>query len=128
MAYQNHLKSVTCQAAGDMASRQFHIVELASSFPQVALAAALQGYGVLQNHPNSGEAATVAIDGESRVRAGGTIAVGNRITSAATGYASNAASGAAGGRIIGVAKTAAASGSVFTMEFMRFAVASGSPV
>jgi hypothetical protein len=128
MAYSNGLHSLSAVAAGDLSTRQFHIVELTANVNEVALAAAGQGDGVLQNHPNSGEAATVAVDGETRVRAGGAITIGQRITSAATGYASAATSGAAGHRIVGVAKTAAASGSVFTMELMRFAVASGSPV
>lgn len=126
MAYSNQLRNVTLKAAASLATRQFHIVELAANVLECDLAIAGRGYGVVQNHPASGEAATVSVEGETRVRAGGAVSVGAYITSAATGYATSIASGGAGGIAIGRAKTSAASGSIFTMELMRMSVASGS--
>jgi hypothetical protein len=121
MAFSNGIRSISAVAAASLATRQFHIVELTANPNEVDLAAAKKGYGVVQNHPNSGEAATVAVAGETRCRAGATIAVGQYITSAATGYATSVDSASTSVRVVGRAKTAAASGSMFTLEIGRFA-------
>jgi len=129
MAYSQQLRNVTLKAANSLATRQFHIVELTANAFECDLAAANNGYGVVQNHPASGEAATVAIEGETKVRAGAAISVGDYITSAATGYATSVGSATGQGvNVMGRAKTAAASGSLFTMDIMRFVVSSAGPL
>lgn len=66
--------------------------------------------GILQNKPKASEAADVTMLGYSRVKAGGTIALGDAISSTASGTATSAASG---DYIIGQAITAVASGGIF---------------
>lgn len=123
MAYSNGLRCITLQAAGDLSTRQYHAIDLSGNLGCV-LPAANKGHGILQNHPNSGEAATVAVDGETRARAGGAISQNDYVTAAATGYLTAVGSAGTNGRVLGRAKTAAASGSIFTMEINVMAVMS----
>ena len=120
MAFSNRLKSEAFTAAVDLSTSQFHIVDLDSTALNVTIGAADGGFGILQNKPQSGEHATVAVEGMSKCIAGGAISVGNYITSAASGYATAVASGLSAKKVIGRAVTAAASGSVFTVEIDRF--------
>lgn len=126
MAYENNVKNVTFIASIDLNAHLHMFVDLAGANAfKVTLAAAEAGIGVLQNKPLAGEHATVAIQGQVKANAGGTIAVGNLIYAATSGYAAVHSPGAtvASGSVItervilGEALTAAASGSVFTMEF-----------
>jgi len=122
MAHSNRIKSESFIASGDLSTSQFHIVNIVGAFT-VANALIRTGHGVLQNKPQDGEGATVAIDGTTKVVAGAAIAVGDLITSAGSGFASTVASGVAGDKqVIGRAITAAASGSVFSMEIDRMTV------
>lgn len=131
MAYNGEFKAVTMATSSDMRTRQFHIVEMATSAIAICdFASAGNGYGVVVNNPNTGEAASVAVDGEVRVKCGsGGITIGDRITSAASGWATKAMSGAAGPmKILGIAKVTAASGSLSTVEFMRYTIPASSSV
>ncbi len=121
MAFSNRLKSEAFVASVDLDTSQFHIVDLAATAGKVTIGAANGGFGILQNKPQAGEHATVAVEGMSKCIAGAAVAVGNYITSAASGYASVVVSNDAGVKVIGRAVTAAASGSVFTLEIDRFA-------
>ena len=121
MAFSNRLKSEAFVASVDLNTSQFHIVDLAATAGKVTIGAANGGFGILQNKPQAGEHATVAVEGMSKCIAGAAVAVGNYITSAASGYASVVVSNDAGVKVIGRAVTAAASGSVFTLEIDRFA-------
>lgn len=118
-------RTITLEANADFSTRQYHIVELTTTPGQCKLAAANTGYGVLQNHPLSGEACTVVIDGPTRCRAGGAISLGDLVTAANTGYATAVGSAGTNGKIMGRALTAAASGSIFTMDIDKFSVTSG---
>jgi hypothetical protein len=129
MAWSKELRNETLRAAGLMDTRKYHAVNLnGSNVNECVLAAAGQGYGILQNQPRSGEAATVAVEGQTRARAGGAITAGAFVTAAATGYLVAVASGAASNHILGRARSGAASGSIFTMELGKFQTASGAPL
>lgn len=66
--------------------------------------------GVLQNKPNSGQAATIAVTGETKVVAGGALTVNTWITTNGSGRAAAATSG---DNVIGlVLETAGADGDV----------------
>lgn len=123
MAFTNRLKSESYVAASDLSDRQFHIVDLTASQLEVDLAANNKGFGVLQNKPRAGEHGTVAFEGITKVTAGAAVSIGDLITSAASGYARAVGSGtAADKQVIGRAVTAAASGSVFSMELDKFTI------
>lgn len=122
MAYNGDFKTMSAVTSSDMRTRQWHIVELATSGIGVCdFASAGNGYGVVVNNPNAGEAASIAVDGEVRIKCGsGGLAIGDRVTSAASGWATKINSGAAGPtKMLGIAKVAAASGSLSTVEFIR---------
>lgn len=127
MAFTNNDTNVTFIASIDLnaAAHKHMFVDLAgTNAHKITLAAAGQGIGVLRNSPQAGEHATVTIRGQVKANAGGTISVGHLIYAATSGYAAVHSPGAtvASGSvltervILGEALTAAASGSVFTME------------
>jgi hypothetical protein len=119
MAYSNRVKAESFVASGDLSALQFHIVELVAAHV-VDVALLRVGYGILQNKPQAGEHASVAVEGVSKCIAGVAVSVGDLITSAGSGWATSAASGIAGDKqVIGRALTAAASGSVFSVEIDR---------
>ena len=119
MAFSNRLKSESFIASGDHSGLQYHIVEILAAH-EVGAAVAGAGFGVLQNKPQNDEHATVAVEGITKVKAGAAISVGNYITSAGSGWASAVTSGGSTKKVVGRALTAAASGSVFSMEIDRF--------
>lgn len=122
MAHSNRIMSESFIASGTLETSQFHIVSIVGAF-NIANALANGGFGVLQNKPRDTEHATVAVDGATKVAAGAAISVGDLITSAGSGFAAVVASGNAADKgVIGRAITAAASGSVFTMEIDRFVI------
>jgi len=122
MAFSNRVKSESFVASGDISGAQFHIVSIVGEFV-VDASVANGGDGVLQNKPQAGEHATVAMEGITKVVAGAAVSVGDLITSAASGFAAVVASGnAADKKVVGKALTAAASGSVFSMEIDRFVI------
>lgn len=120
MAFTQHEEAITGQANSDFSGAQYRIVEMvAGSAFLWDLSAAGQGYGVLKNHPKSGEAATVIVEGRARCQAGsGGLAVGDFVTGAASGFATKVNSGDKV-RVVGRAFTAAASGSVFVLDVER---------
>lgn len=120
MSFSKVINSESFVAAIDLSAAKFRIVELHTVAGQVTIAAANQGYGVLQNEPKANEHATVATIGITRCQAGIAVAIGDRITSANSGYATTVLSGAASPkRLIGRAITAAASGMMFALEIAR---------
>lgn len=118
-AYSDRVKSASFVASTDLRTAQFHIVDLTAAH-KVSAAAANLGIGVLQNKPNAGEHATVAMDGATKCVAGGAVSVGDYIASANSGFASVVTSGALTRTVIGRALTAALSGSMFTLEIGKF--------
>lgn len=128
MAFGNVKETLTFKAASNLDTEQFKIVELTGNAHEVELAVLHGGIGVIQNHPRSGEAGSVALSGITKVRVGtGGVAVGDFITSAATGWAIVTTTGdAASRRVFGRALTAAATGGIATMLIDRRVVSSGS--
>lgn len=126
MSWNHKERAVALKALSDMSGMQYRIVELATSEVNACdYAAARQGYGVLQNEPRANEAATVVTEGEVRCKAGKAIAIGDMITTATSatggpGWATNVTSGMTGPvSVLGVARSAAASGSLFTLDMSR---------
>ena len=116
--YKNLQLLDTFVTATDLSSKNSFIVEVVSAFT-IACAAnqRLEGIGVLQNFPRSGEHGTVCLFGQTKIHAGDTIIAGDHFYQASGGYAVAVSSGmtaAAGLTIVGRALTAAASGYLFT--------------
>jgi hypothetical protein len=79
-------KSLECSE--DLSEKQFFIVQQdANGKVGVAEGATDLLLGVLQNNPASGEMATYRFGGTTKVKAGGTIAIGDWITAASDGEA-----------------------------------------
>ena len=89
MAYESPQVLVgTLTAAADLSAKQYHFVVLASATTvNVASAITNAPIGILQNNPESGEQAIVAISGISKVVADGTLAAGNFIGTSADAQA-----------------------------------------
>lgn len=99
MASYNELISLTRKAGADLRLMRFHLVRVATvpdliNIASHAAASLANGpIGVLQNKPNSLQAATVAFLGESKVVAGGSITANVMITTNGSGRATAAVSG-----------------------------------
>ena len=89
MAYESpSINLGTLTAAADLSSKQYHFVKLASATTvNVCSATTDRAIGILQNNPESGEQAIVAISGVSKVVADGTLAAGNFIGTSADAQA-----------------------------------------
>ncbi len=72
----------------DLSAKQFFIVQMDSS-GDIELAEAATDFivGVLQNKPESGQGATYRFLGTSKVKLGGTVAIGDWLTTASDGEA-----------------------------------------
>ena len=75
-------------AAVDLRTYQFCIVKMSGSFGVTFCGDGEQGIGILQNKPNTGEAAVVCTSGVSKCKTGASVTAGNIISSAAAGVAS----------------------------------------
>jgi hypothetical protein len=89
MAVQEALISVTIPAGADLRTHQFKFVSVNSDGNVVLTANNALAHGVLQNAPNTGEAATVAISGIVKVKCDGVVTRGGQVSSAANGLAKN---------------------------------------
>lgn len=115
MAYKNAQTSVTYEAGADLSAKQFYFVAMAADGQIDAAGDGAAAIGVLQNDPAAaGRAAEVAIGGDVRVTAGGTVAAGAAVASDANGAAVTAATGDV---ILGTAVTGGAAGAVITINF-----------
>ncbi len=78
---------ITYQAFGDFRSSQFQLCKFQASRVVTGCSAAQTDIpcGVIQNNPNSGEAAVVMHAGLSKVKAGESITYGNLIGTTSTG-------------------------------------------
>ena len=95
MAYEAaQIRFGNLTAAADLSSKQYYFVKLASA-TTVNVCSAITDIpiGVLQNTPESGEAAEVCIFGITKVSADGTLAAGNLIGTSADGQADAIAAG-----------------------------------
>ncbi len=123
MSWSRYERTNAGKALSSMSGMQYRIVELATSEPNAFdYAAGGGGFGIIVNEPASGEAATVVSAGEVPCRAGASVSIGDYISCAASGaggsgWATAVVSGASLPRtILGKARSAAASGSVFTLD------------
>lgn len=123
MAYHNNLSCRTHSANADLSSHQYKVVELLND-NAVDLAGAGLGYGVLQNIPQSGEAATVAVEGETKVIAGEALTINDHVTTKSGGWVIAVTSGDAPPlQVMGVMVTAPSSGGIGTMHINRNVIA-----
>lgn len=123
MAFEERLRSDTVKAGADLSSEanaQYRIVKLSSSGVVLASAATDKLYGVLQNKPTSARAATVGVEGTTKIKAGGTIAIGDSLTSDANGAA--IATTTSGNAVIAIARQAGASGDLIAARLVSPAV------
>lgn len=132
MAYQANLRTFGNAVAGadySAATNQFRAVKFDAAGALVLAGAGEAAAGILQNKPALGHAANVATGGQSKARAGGTIAAGadvavgaNGLLVAATGARVNTSDGDAasdpviGPNIIGQAVNSAVVGDIFTLN------------
>lgn len=88
MAYAGQQICATFEAAADLSTKQYYFVKLsAANTVNVCTAITDIPIGILQNKPESGEAATVCLFGISKVSADGTLAAGNLIGTSADSQA-----------------------------------------
>lgn len=125
MAYNNRQSSLPLPANADLSTHQYKIVELLST-GKCDISDLRAGFGVLQNVPEADEAATVCIDGETKMIAGGTIAIGNWLHCVASGGWAGAVTSATltPVNVIGVAMEGVASGGIFTAHMRSFTIPS----
>ena len=77
MATENKLLDLSYEAAEDLSSNQYHFVVLGSDGKLRRLDSAAEvAYGILQNAPESGEAASVRIDGISKLAVSAALTIG----------------------------------------------------
>ena len=118
MAYESaQIRFGNLTAGADLSSSQFYFVKLASA-TTVDVCSAITDIpiGILQNTPESGETATIAIFGISKVSADGTLAAGNLIGTSADGLADAIVAGTdTTVYVMGQAVTAASAGETSTM-------------
>lgn len=116
MAIEHDLDNISRVAGADLSSAQFKFVESNSSGTvTVTNAAGEYVLGVLQNNPASGQAATVAVGGISKVVLGGTVSINDQISTDASGRAIAATTGH---KIVGIAIKGGAVGEVGSV-FLR---------
>lgn len=134
MAFDGQVVKLTGLKAGaDLTTKQFFFVKFDGS-GDIILATALgeQIVAVLQNKPNTGEAAELVSLGQTKVEFGATLAAGAVVATSAGGAAVAASDavvntsdgGAAddpviGSNALGIVILGAASGEVGTMDFQR---------
>lgn len=95
MAFEQPGVVVSFEAGADLSTRQYHFVKVTGAQTCNAITATTdKPVGVLQNKPGAvGRAATVNVDGISKVVAGAAIAAGSPITFNAAGQAIVATTG-----------------------------------
>ena len=94
MAYQQAQTKITLKAGADLSAKQYFFVKIDTDGDVVLAGDGQNAIGILQNAPASGEAASVAISGVSKIVIGttGTLDSGSVISSDADGKANVGAS------------------------------------
>jgi len=118
MAYESaQIRFGNLTAAADLSSSQFYFVKLASATTvNVCSAITDVPIGILQNTPESGETATIAIFGITKAVADGTLTAGRWIGTSADSQASGITPGSdTTVYVMGQAIQAASAGETFTM-------------
>jgi len=98
MATFGDRQSIEARAVADLRAAQYHIMrhsaaEEVNIASHAAAAFAAGPLGVLQNKPNSGQNATVAVLGVSKVVTGAAVAAGSVLTTNGSGRAIDAVTG-----------------------------------
>lgn len=120
MAYEEGLRCITLEAGADLSTKQYlFMVQATDGQVDPAGTQGIDVTGVLQNKPDAaGKAATIAIEGISKVVAGGAINPGALVMTSNAGKALTAASTAlAVGRHVG--KVAAADGDIIPVLLIK---------
>lgn len=93
MATQQNTQLISQLAAADLSTKQYYFVEeTAAKTVNTTNAITDIALGVLQNKPTTGQAASVAVGGTTKVVAGAAIAAGAKVAPMASGKAQTAAS------------------------------------
>lgn len=102
MAYEIPGKSISLEASTDLSAYQFHFVTTDANGQAALPANGASVLGVLQNKPTAGEAASIVIDGVSKViAAGSTVSAGDLVQASSVGRAiALGAGGYAVGRVL----------------------------
>ena len=125
MAIEYDVCSLSRAAGADLSAKQFRFVKQSNTGVVTACTVAgEQALGVLQNNPTSGHNASVGYEGITKVVLGGTVAIGDLVSTDTAGRAVTASSGVVLGEcIVGGAvgqigavllRSAAASGTVYS--------------
>lgn len=76
MAREEALKSITLKAGADLSAKQYRVGALNASGDVVVAGAKARAVGIIQNNPKADDAATVGINGVSRVISGAAVPCG----------------------------------------------------
>ncbi len=118
-AWDEFLYSITLEAGEDLSAEQYRFVDIDTARARSCVVTGDGGtartVGVLQNAPDAvGNAATVGVQGVSRVEAGAAVVVGALVSADATGKAVTATTGE---RVLGVAlEAASATGEIIPIK------------
>ncbi len=116
MAYQSVLSTISLESAANLTAKQYFFVKVDSNGKAALAGDGENAVGVLQNDPNTGEAAAIAVSGVTKVVAGGNITTGAAVAANADGEAVTATSGEF---ILGVALEAGADGRIISIAFEK---------
>lgn len=111
-ALENIIYSESYEAQEDLSAKQYYFVAKHATDNQVDLAVAGEGFGILQNKPDEGQAAEVAHLGLSKCIASGALTPGTHLTSDANGKAVAATTD---DEVCAVAVTTGAADELFTV-------------
>jgi len=89
MAGEGKKEVIAIAAGADLRAAQYKVVGVAGTIAAANDAA----LGVLQNKPNTGEGATLAVSGHMKAYVGGTVSAGNRLKVTTSGWLAVVASG-----------------------------------
>lgn len=116
--YTENEKFETFVASGALEGMHHRIVDQVGQF-KIGHALAGGGIGVLAENAKTGEHAMVAVEGVTMVLVGAAVTAGVDLTSAASGWAVSVVSGA-GSRVLGRARTTAASGMLCAVKLQNY--------
>ena len=113
MATEYQVVCLTRVAGADLSAAQYKFVEMSSAGTVTVCNTAGEGaLGVLQNDPTSGQTATIAYEGVSKVVAGDTVAIAGKVS---TDNAGRAIPATTGHKILGVAMSGGAVGQIISV-------------
>jgi len=115
MSWDQSKETITLPSASDLSTHKFKVVEL-NSDGNAIICNSVHAFGIVQNQPKSGEAATVVWKGFTKALAAGAINAGQHVRNS-SGWCTPVLSGAAPATytMLGRAMTTAASGGQFTL-------------